>query len=288
MRDMRGNMRGARGLSMRCPVASGRRQHAVDGRRAWQDLALAERGDLGRGIGRGEIDPVALTEAYLDAIAGHPPGPHLYRPDTGARPRRGARRRPSGRERASGSGRSTGCRSAGRTCSIVPAWRPRPDRNFWKGACLRATRGCCARHAGGAGLPRQDAYERAGLFGSGPQPDDRDTAQREYRRGCAGGVLLGCGGERGLRACGLRDRVGYRRIGAYPLGLERSGGAENHVGAVVQRGRCAALRKFDTVGPLARSVEDCALMLAALEGKGRRSGGCLAERARGLACCKAS
>jgi len=35
-------------------------------------------GDLGRGIGRGEIDPEALCETYLGAIQAHPLRSRIY------------------------------------------------------------------------------------------------------------------------------------------------------------------------------------------------------------------
>ncbi|MEC8039703.1 MAG: amidase family protein, partial [Pseudomonadota bacterium] len=38
----------------------------------------ASAADLGRGIGSGEIDPVALTETYLTAIASHPFADRIY------------------------------------------------------------------------------------------------------------------------------------------------------------------------------------------------------------------
>ena len=41
--------------------------------------------DLGRGIGAGEIDPVALTQTYLDAINGHQFANQIYARVTSAR-----------------------------------------------------------------------------------------------------------------------------------------------------------------------------------------------------------
>ena len=41
--------------------------------------------DLGRGIGAGEIDPVALTQTYLDAINGHQFAKQIYARVTSAR-----------------------------------------------------------------------------------------------------------------------------------------------------------------------------------------------------------
>ena len=41
----------------------------------WRFLSAA---DLGRRIGAGEIDPVELTEAFLEATAAHEAGPRIY------------------------------------------------------------------------------------------------------------------------------------------------------------------------------------------------------------------
>ncbi len=65
---------------------------------AWRGMSAAE---LGRGIGAGEIDPVALTETFLAAIDAPPRGAaHLcpHHAATARGPRRG--RRASGRGRA--------------------------------------------------------------------------------------------------------------------------------------------------------------------------------------------
>jgi aspartyl-tRNA(Asn)/glutamyl-tRNA(Gln) amidotransferase subunit A len=42
------------------------------------DWTTTSAGDLGRAIGAGTVDPVALTEAYLDAIATHPAADRIY------------------------------------------------------------------------------------------------------------------------------------------------------------------------------------------------------------------
>ena len=41
----------------------------------WLEMTAA---DLGRGIGAGEIDPVELAEAYLEAIDAHPLRDQIY------------------------------------------------------------------------------------------------------------------------------------------------------------------------------------------------------------------
>ena len=44
-------------------------------------------GDLGRAIGAGKINPVELTEAFLDAIAAHPHANRIYTRTTPRRAR---------------------------------------------------------------------------------------------------------------------------------------------------------------------------------------------------------
>ena len=51
----------------------------------WTGMSAAE---LGRAIGKGEIDPVELTEAYLDAIDSHPHRDRIYARVTHDRPAR--------------------------------------------------------------------------------------------------------------------------------------------------------------------------------------------------------
>ena len=50
----------------------------------WRWMTAAE---LGRGIGAGEIDPIALTETYLDAIDAHEFRDRIYARVTHARAR---------------------------------------------------------------------------------------------------------------------------------------------------------------------------------------------------------
>jgi hypothetical protein len=69
-------------------LASDRDNMTGDGRR-YGHLALAERERPGARDRAGEIDPVALTEAYLEAWPARTPRPDLHRPDAGARARRG-------------------------------------------------------------------------------------------------------------------------------------------------------------------------------------------------------
>ncbi|VAV94368.1 Probable amidase R00206, partial [hydrothermal vent metagenome] len=43
-----------------------------------QDWLWMSAGDLGRGIGAGDIDPLALAQTYLEAIDAHPERDRIY------------------------------------------------------------------------------------------------------------------------------------------------------------------------------------------------------------------
>ena len=86
-------------------------------------------GDLGRGIAAGEIDPEALCDTYLAAIASHPLRDRIYSVVTEGRARaEAAAAGERARRPVSGSGRSTGCRSAGRIFMTARGSRQRRAR----------------------------------------------------------------------------------------------------------------------------------------------------------------
>ena len=60
-----------------------------------QDWLWMSAGDLGRAIGDGNIDPVALTGPILDAIRTHPLSDRIYARLTGDGAGRGQGRRPA-------------------------------------------------------------------------------------------------------------------------------------------------------------------------------------------------
>jgi aspartyl-tRNA(Asn)/glutamyl-tRNA(Gln) amidotransferase subunit A len=224
-------------------------------------------GDLGRAMERGAIDPRELTEAYLAAIEAHPQGPAIYARVTperaraeaeasAARARAGLRRGPldgvplSWKDLFDTAGVPTEAGSAllrGRT----------PERD----APVLAT----ATRAGLVCLGKTHMSELA-FSGLGVNPvtatppnvNDPALAPGGSSSGAAASVAFG------LAAAGIgSDTAGSVRIPAAwndLVGLKTTHGVLPLEGVVPLRPR------FDTVGPICRSVEDAGLLLAALAG----------------------
>lgn len=230
----------------------------------WLWMSAAE---LGRGIGSGAIDPRELTEIYLSAIDAHPQTEGIY-----------ARTTPE-RARAEADAAAVRARSGGRRGPLdgVPV--------SWKD--LFDTAGV-ATEAGSAllkgRLPESDAEvlaraTRAGLVCLGkthmselafsglgvnpvtatpPNINDPELAPGGSSSGAAASLAFG------LAAAAIgSDTGGSVRVPAAwndLVGLKTTAGRLPLVGVV------PLARRFDTVGPLCRSVEDAALLLAAMDG----------------------
>jgi len=231
-----------------------------------QEWLTAKAADLGRGIEQGRIDPVDLTEAFLAAIDTHPLADRIYARLTADRARNEAK---AASDRA---------RSGLRKFPLdgVPI--------SWKD--LYDTAGV-ATESGSAMLkgrtPGQDAEvlvnaTRAGLVclgkthqtelafsGLGLNPvtasppciNDPEAASGGSSSGAATSVAFG------LAAAGIgSDTGGSVRI---PSVWNDLVGLKTVSGRLSLKGVVPLCARFDTVGPLCRSVEDAALLLAALE-----------------------
>lgn len=232
-----------------------------------QDWLTASAGDLGRGIERGEIDPVELTEAYLSAIGSHPLRDRIYARLTEDRARAEAK---AASERA-----KAGLRAS--PLDGVPI--------SWKD--LYDTAGV-ATESGTAMLkgrvPARDAEvltnaTRAGLVclgkthqtelafsglglnpvtASPPCVNDPEAVSGGSSSGAATSVAFG------LAVAGIgSDTGGSVRI---PSVWNDLVGLKTVHGRLSLEGVVPLCARFDTVGPLCRTVEDAALLLAALEG----------------------
>ncbi|MEM9247585.1 MAG: amidase family protein [Pseudomonadota bacterium] len=223
--------------------------------------------DLGRDIEAGRRDPIALTEEMLDAVAAHPFGSRIY-----------ARLSPE-RARAEAAAASARAKAGLRRSPLdgVPiSWK-----DLFDTAGL-ATEGGSALLKGR--VPEQDAEvlvnaTAAGLVclgkthqtelafsGLGLNPvtesppciNDHDAVSGGSSSGAATSVAFG------LAAAGIgSDTGGSVRVPAAwndLVGLKTTSGRLSLVGALPLAAR------FDTVGPLTRTVEDAALLLAAMEG----------------------
>lgn len=221
--------------------------------------------DLGRGIAAGQIDPVDLTAAYLDAIAAHPDAPRVYArttPDRAraeaeaarARARAGLRRGPldgvpvSWKDLFDSAGTATEAGSA-----LLAGRVPSADAEVLAEA-TRAGLVCL-----GKTHMSELAFSGLGLnpiTATPPNAIDPALAPGGSSSGAAASVAL-------AMAAGAigSDTGGSVRIPAAWNGLV---GLKTTHGLVSTEGVVPLCEAFDTVGPLGRSVEDCALMLSAL------------------------
>jgi aspartyl-tRNA(Asn)/glutamyl-tRNA(Gln) amidotransferase subunit A len=234
----------------------------------WQSAS-----DLGRGIGRGQIDPVALTEAYLDACAGsRTPGPHLYRPDAGAR----------AREAAAAAERARNGVRRGPLDGVPISWKDLFDSagvateagsRLLEGRVPDADAEVLARatRAGLVCLGKTHMSELA-FSGLGLNPAYRGTPEGATPpnvhggNGVPGGSSSGAAASVafGLAAAGIgSDTGGSVRI---PSAFNDLVGLKTTHGRLSNEGVVPLVDSLDTVGPLCRSVEDCAALLAVMEG----------------------
>ena len=239
----------------------------VTGGHDMQDWLGRTAADQGRAIGTGDLDPVDLTQAYLDAIAAHPMAARIY-----------ARTTPDRALAEAGAARSRA--KAGMRLSLldgVPiSWKDLFDTAgvateagtaLLKGR-VPARDAEVLRNATGAGLVCLGKTHTSELAFSGlglnpitatpPNVNDHAAVPGGSSSGAATSVAFG------LAACGIgTDTGGSVRI---PAAWNDLVGLKTTAGRVSSAGVVPLCEKFDTVGPLCRSVEDAALMLAALEG----------------------
>ena len=224
--------------------------------------------DLGRAIGSGEVDPVTLTETYLSAIAAHAAKDDIYSTVTPERALAEAKAAKTRAELQQRLGPLDGVPiswkdlfdSAGTTTEAgarllegrVPNRDARVLANATKAGlvCLGKTH-MSELAFSGLGLNPMTATP--------PNVHNADLVPGGSSSGAAASVA------HGLAACGIgSDTGGSVRI---PSAWNDLVGLKTTSGRVSNDGVVPLAAKFDTVGPLSRSVEDCALMLAALEGR---------------------
>lgn len=233
-----------------------------------EDWLWASAADLGRGIEAGDIDPVHLTEAYLSEIAGHVLVNRIYARTTADRARAEAKaaseRAKLGMRRSPLDGVPISWKDLYDTAGVATEAGTRlltgrvPDRDAF---VLQA-----ATDAGLVCLGKTHMTELA-FSGLGLNPmtesppcvNDLDAVSGGSSSGAAASVAFG------LAAAGIGSDTGgsVRAPAAWNdlVGLKTAPGRLSLDGVVPL---CA---RFDTVGPLCRTVEDAALLLAAMEGK---------------------
>ena len=229
----------------------------------YQNLSAA---DLGRAIDAGRAHPVEVLESFLDSIARNPDQATIY-----------ARLTPHGAraEAAAAAGRAKSGLRRGLLDGVPISWKDLFD------TAGTATEAGSALLAGR--VPTTDAEvlaeaTRAGLvcLGKTHMPElafsglglNRITATPA----CTNDPRAVAGGSSSGAAASVAQGLAPAAIGSDTGGSVRIPSAWNDlVGLKTTHGRlslagCVPLcEQFDTVGPLARTVEDCAMLLAAME-----------------------
>ena len=236
----------------------------------WQSAS-----DLGRGIGDGRIDPVDLAQAYLDAAASHEHGPRIYArltPDRARAEAMGARDRArNGVRRGLLDGVPVSWKDLFDTAGTVTEAGsmllqgrvPDTDADVLQ-AATRAGLVCLGKthmsELAFSGLGLNPAYggNTDPAPATPPNVNDPALVPGGSSSGAATSVAFG------LAPAGIgSDTGGSVRV---PAAWNDLVGLKTTHGRLSLAGVVPLAESFDTVGPLCRSVEDCAELLAVLEG----------------------
>jgi aspartyl-tRNA(Asn)/glutamyl-tRNA(Gln) amidotransferase subunit A len=231
------------------------------------DVRTATAAELGRAIGEKKIDPVDLAETFLSAIARDDPKFQIYARMTADRARLEAK---AARERA---------RSGNRKSLLdgVPvSWKDLFDTAGTAteaGSQLLAGRvpdkdAEVLRRATDLGLVclGKTHMTELAFSGLGINPQTATPPNRQLPFRCPGGSSSGAAASIafGLAPIAIgSDTGGSVRI---PAGWNNLVGLKTTYGVLPNDGVVPLCRGFDTVGPLARTVEDAALMFSILKG----------------------
>ncbi len=223
--------------------------------------------DLGRAIGAGKLHPVELTEAFLDAIARHPDAGRIYARTT---PRRAQSMAMAAATRARAGTR------IGPLDGVPLSWKDNFDA---AGAVCEAGTALLKGR-----VPAKDAevlhtataqglvclgkthMTELAFSGLGLNPVTATPPCVNFPGAVPGGSSSGAASSvaHGLAPAGVgSDTGGSVRI---PSAWNDLVGLKPAHGRLSTRGVVPLCEAFDTVGPLTRTVEDAALLLAALGG----------------------
>ena len=223
--------------------------------------------DLGREIGGGRANAMEVTEAFLDAIAAHPDGARIYARTTPNRARSMA---------MAAADRAKAGRRIGLLDGVPLSWKDLFDAAgvpCEAGSALLKGRVPVAdaevlTNATAQGLVCLGKTHMTELAFSGlglnpvtatpPCINDPEAVPGGSSSGAAASVAFGL-----APAAVGSDTGGSVRV---PAAWNDLVGLKTTHGRLSLRGVVPLCSGLDTVGPLARSVEDCALLLGALEG----------------------
>ncbi|MBK0326261.1 amidase [Rhodobacteraceae bacterium F11138] len=232
-----------------------------------QDWLKMSAGDLGRAIGAGKIDPVDLTCAYLDAIDVHPARDRIYARVTHDRAlseAEAARSRAKAEQRLSlVDGVPISWKDLFDTAGIVTESGSALLKGRTPDEDALVLRNATAM--GSVCLGKTHMSELA-FSGLGLNPITATPPCINDDQAAPGGSSSGAGASVAfdLAVCGIgSDTGGSVRI---PAAWNDLVGLKTTSGRISLDGVVPLCPEFDTVGPLTRTVEDAALMLAMLEG----------------------
>ncbi len=230
----------------------------------WSNMTAA---DLGRDIDRGRINPVELTEYFLDAIATHPLAPRIYARTTEQRARG---------EAMGAAGRAKMGLRRGLLDGVPLSWKDLFDTAGTPteaGSALlkhrTPTRDAQVLHIatlqGSVCLGKTHMSELA-FSGLGLNPVTATPPSINDDQAVAGGSSSGAAASvaNGLAPAAIgSDTGGSVRI---PAAWNDLVGLKTTHGRLPTTGVVPLCEQFDTVGPLAHTVEDCALLFSLLDG----------------------
>lgn len=232
-----------------------------------QDWLSMSACDLGRGIGAGDIDPRDLTEAFLDAIATHEFRDRIYARVTPDRARA---------EAAAAADRAANGSRRGLLDGVPISWKDLYDT---AGVVTEAGSQLLTGRVPDADAEVLRLATKAGLIclgkthmtelafsGLGLNPMTETPPNIHDPARVAGGSSSGAATSVafGLAAAGIgSDTGGSVRI---PSVWNDLVGLKTTHGLLSAKGVVPLCEHFDTVGPLCRTVEDCAALLGAMGG----------------------
>lgn len=225
-------------------------------------------GDLGRAIGAGKVHPVELVEAQLAAIDAHPLAGRIYARVTPERARA---------EAMAAAGRAKAGLRKGLLDGVPLSWKDLFDT---AGTATEAGSALLKHRTPGADAEVLARATLAGLVCLGkthmselafsglglnpvtatpPSVNDPDAVAGGSSSGAAASVAFGL-----APAAIGSDTGGSVRI---PAAWNDLVGLKTTAGLLPLTGTVPLCETFDTIGPLARKVEDCALLLGIMEGR---------------------
>ena len=235
---------------------------------------LASASDLGRAIGKAEIDPVELTQSFLDAAAGHEFGPRIYtrltRERALAEARAAAERAKNGVRRGMLDGVPISWKDLFDTAGTVTeagsklldGRLPDADAEVLANAtqaglvCLGKTH---MSELAFSGLGLNPAYggNTDPAPATPPNVNNPELVPGGSSSGAASSVAFGL-----APAAIGSDTGGSVRV---PAAYNDLVGLKTSHGRLSLKGVVPLAARFDTVGPLCKTVEDCAQLLAIME-----------------------